>query len=194
MSDIRSVVHVRLKKFFFQKEPKRFQAIRSCKANFKSPLSGEKMWSLLLLALSLSPKHVSAENVPQCLSETVTVAEQINLFPEDEHGNYRTAQLLLVWRIFETGCERKPARGDGGRSCGPLQTGEIARRGISCDALEADATLGVQIGAEYMQRLLQTFDGRLHLALQAYAAGMQYKSAKAFRIVENRCALIGGCE
>ena len=108
------------------------------------------------------------------------------LFSGDD-ARERTARLLAVWTMRESAV--RPLLGDAGRACGALQLHEMARQGVTCEAMLADRRLALATGLAWM-RSMRDACGSVEGGLRAYASGSCAGSA---RLVRQRCALAGGC-
>jgi len=96
-----------------------------------------------------------------------------------------TARLLFVWSYFESGW-RAAALGDGGQSCGVMQTNKMWS---DCSAVRKDIRASYRTGLRIM-RLAVARCGSLNAALGMYASG---RCLPGVALVRHRCAISGAC-
>lgn len=100
----------------------------------------------------------------------------------------RTGALLAVIAAEETR-GRAGVRGDHGGSCGRFQLGVVLRRGVACDALDADPYLDARTARDAIHAL-EAYCGSTFSAMCGYATG---KCHLGVDYAERRCAFAGGC-
>ena len=103
----------------------------------------------------------------------------------------RTALLLAVWTVRESAGQS--VLGDKGAACGALQLHEVARQGVTCEAMLADRRVALAAGLSWMRRMRDAC-GSLPAGLRAYASGTCAGTPRARDLVRVRCALAGGCD
>lgn len=154
-------------------------------------LTGIALWSLFELANSLAPAKIREEEVPSFVldvSEVVESHPELNLFPKDKNGLYRTKKVSIVWNIFESG-GRKGAVGDNGNACGVSQLHKHYWYGYSCAQILEDRKLGIYLGLRAMKELSVQFHS-VRTGLAAFAGGNQYKSIRVQKIVTDRMRIV----
>lgn len=102
----------------------------------------------------------------------------------------RTALLLAVWTVRESAGQS--VLGDKGAACGALQLHEVARQGVTCEAMLADRRVALAAGLSWMRRMRDAC-GSVPAGLRAYASGTCAGTPRARDLVRVRCALAGGC-
>ena len=107
---------------------------------------------------------------------------------DDDGCDERTGSLLSIIAAEETR-GRAGVRGDHGGSCGRFQLGQIAREGVTCDALDADPYLDARTARDAI-RTFERVCGTTHAAMCGYASG---GCDRGCWYADRRCALAGGC-
>lgn len=103
----------------------------------------------------------------------------------------RTALLLAVWTVRESAGQS--VLGDKGAACGALQLHEVARQGVTCEAMLADRRVALAAGLSWMRRMRDAC-GSVPAGLRAFASGTCAGTPRARDLVRVRCALAGGCD
>lgn len=139
---------------------------------------------LLLLATSLGLRDGTALDLAVDV-RSVAMAED----PLVDDDRAATARLLLVWTIRESA--GRSVMGDQGRACGALQLHELARQGVTCEAMLANRRVALAAGLAWMRRMRDRC-GSVAAGLRAFASGSCEGSPRARDLVRVRCALAGG--
>ena len=111
-----------------------------------------------------------------------------------EDGKAKTAALLLTIAFHESGW-RADALGDGGKSCGIMQTQQPQKwiSGSTCDKVRADGKLGYRVGLAILRHAKTTcgVGTPAKVWLGMYASGMCGMAQVA---AKKRCAPAGVCD
>lgn len=142
---------------------------------------------LLALIVSLGVRDGSALDLAVDV-RAVAMAEE-PLFSGDDAVE-RTALLLAVWTVRESAGQS--VLGDKGAACGALQLHEVARQGVTCEAMLADRRVALAAGLSWMRRMRDAC-GSVPAGLRAFASGTCAGTPRARDLVRVRCALAGGC-
>lgn len=152
------------------------------------------MWpnvvALFAFAWSLGPRWIAAETVPELARDVAVVTSEADPLPLDEDletARLKTGMLLEEWAIDEA-AGLEDVVGDGGRSCGTMQT-QPWLVGIPCDRLRASRRVSLRAGLELMRASIARC-GSVRGGLGAYAGG--YCGARP-KLVAARCNRSEAC-
>jgi hypothetical protein len=145
---------------------------------------------LTAFALSLSngkyiPKDRLDENVRAV--QTVVTEDGAIDFPGSTPAEdvTKTEELMLVMANYETAFDKSPV-GDGGRSCGPMQTNPFYAH-LTCDELKGSYVVGYRAGLKMLKHHIEICRG-IEKGLGRYATGT---CGGAPKLVKFRLSLIG---
>lgn len=144
------------------------------------------------------PKAIIASHAPlACTTAYEVIADhpELNLYPDQEFGQYHTFRVLVEMAADESGLEARPiGYNDNDSACGPLQLHELWWNGHSCEDLRSSLKLGLETGLLAIHRLKFEMGFRTTFkALCAFAAGMAWKQPKVQSKIQVRCDHAGGC-
>ena len=150
--------------------------------------------SLFFLAYQLSNGWVGYDRMAGAVHDVVEVVdEEPSLFAGDD-GKAKTAALLITISFHESGW-KTDALGDGGKSCGVMQTQQPQKwvAGATCDKVRADRKLGYKVGLAVLRGAKEKCGANTtaKVWLGMYASGMCGMAQVA---AKKRCAPAGVCD
>ncbi len=143
--------------------------------------------ALMELALGLPNAHYAPRaRIEHAMSAIVEVSQERDFEPlplggSREENTHGTARLIATWSFFESGWN-VGALGDGGQSCGVMQTN---RMWTPCARARSSAKEGYRAGLRVLAYYLNRC-GTLARALGGYATG---ECTTGVQLVKRRCAL-----